>query len=44
MNRILTLAGVVLIGATLAACAPGINTLGNRITFDSNGMVVHALG
>lgn len=44
MNRILTLAGIVLIGATLAACSPGINTLGNRITFDSNGMVVHALG
>lgn len=44
MHKILTLAGTVLIGATLAACSPGINTLGNRITFDSNGMVVHASG
>ena len=44
MNRILTLAGVVLMVATLAACSPGIHTLGNSITFDSNRMVVHAPG
>ncbi|MGH8113796.1 MAG: DUF2884 family protein [Rhodanobacteraceae bacterium] len=28
----------------LAACSPGINTLGNRITFDSTGIVVHTIG
>jgi hypothetical protein len=44
MNRILTLAGAALISAKLTGCAPGINTLGNRITFDPNGMVVHAAG
>lgn len=44
MNKILTLAAAILISGALAACSPGINTLGNRITFDSNGMVVHALG
>lgn len=44
MNRILTLAGAVLISATLAGCSPGINMIGHRITFDSTGMVVHAAG
>lgn len=45
MNRILTLTGAVLVAATLAACSPGINEgIGHRITFDSNGMVVHATG
>lgn len=45
MNRILTLTGAVLIATTLAACSPGINEgIGHRITFDSNGMVVHATG
>jgi len=44
MKATLTLACVILIGAALAACSPGINTLGNSITFDSNGIVVHALG
>ncbi|HJP97324.1 MAG TPA: DUF2884 family protein [Rhodanobacteraceae bacterium] len=44
MNRILTLAGVVLTVAALAACSPGIHTLDNSITFDSNGIVVHARG
>lgn len=45
MNRFLTLAGIALIVATLAACSPGINDgFNHRITFDSNGMVVHALG
>ncbi|HET7662130.1 MAG TPA: hypothetical protein VFK31_00700, partial [Rhodanobacteraceae bacterium] len=44
MKTTLTLAGVILITAALAACSPGINTLGNSITFDSNGIVVHALG
>lgn len=44
MKGILILAGAILISAVLAACAPGINTLGNSITFDSNGIVVHALG
>ncbi|HET7222766.1 MAG TPA: DUF2884 family protein [Rhodanobacteraceae bacterium] len=44
MKRVPALAGIVLIFAALAACSPGINTLGNNITFDSNGIVVHALG
>jgi hypothetical protein len=44
MKRVPALAGIVLIFAALAACSPGINTLGNSITFDSNGIVVHALG
>jgi hypothetical protein len=44
MNRILTLAGTLLVTAALTACSPGINTLGGRITFDSSGMVVHAIG
>ena len=44
MKRVLTLAGVVLIVAALAACSPGIHTLGNSITFDSTGVVVHAAG
>lgn len=45
MKRILTLAGVAVFAATLSACSPGINEgIGNRITFDSNGIVVHALG
>lgn len=44
MHRILTLAGAALIAATLAACSPGVNLLGHRITFDSSGMVVHAPG
>lgn len=44
MNRILILAGVVLVVAALAACSPGIHTLGNSISFDSNGVVVHAPG
>jgi len=44
MKTPLTLAGITLISAALAACSPGINTLGNSISFDSNGIVVHALG
>jgi hypothetical protein len=45
MKRILTLAGAALLATALSACSPGINEgIGNRITFDSNGMVVHALG
>lgn len=44
MNRIAILAGVVLVTAALAACSPGIHTLGDSITFDSKGMVVHAPG
>ncbi|HLI18467.1 MAG TPA: DUF2884 family protein [Rhodanobacteraceae bacterium] len=44
MNRSLTLAGAVLITAALSACSPGIHTLGNSITFDSNGMVIHSPG
>jgi hypothetical protein len=44
MNKIPTVAGAVLIAAMLAACSPGINTFGNSITFDSNGIVVHAAG
>lgn len=45
MNRILTLAGVILSVTALAACSPGINEgIGNRITFDSTGIVVHASG
>ncbi|MGH8215318.1 MAG: DUF2884 family protein [Rhodanobacteraceae bacterium] len=44
MNRILIFTGSVLFAIALAACSPGIHTLGNSITFDSNGMVVHAPG
>ncbi|WHZ18144.1 MAG: SSU ribosomal protein S2p (SAe) [Rhodanobacteraceae bacterium] len=45
MKTILALAGSVLLAAALAACSPGVNEgLANRITFDSNGMVVHAIG
>lgn len=44
MNRITTLAGSMLIAMSLAACSPGINGTGHRITFDSNGMVIHATG
>ena len=45
MKRILTLAGAAALAATLSACSPGINEgIGNRITFDSHGMVVHASG
>jgi len=45
MKTILTLAGSVLLAATLAACSPGINEgIGHRITFDSSGMLVHAIG
>ncbi|HEX5961088.1 MAG TPA: DUF2884 family protein [Rhodanobacteraceae bacterium] len=44
MNRILTLAGAALVTITLAACSPGINSIGHRITFDSSGLVVHATG
>ncbi|HEU0276721.1 MAG TPA: hypothetical protein VFQ95_02700 [Rhodanobacteraceae bacterium] len=45
MNRFLTLAGAVLATGTLAACSPGVNEgIGHRITFDSNGIVVHAMG
>ncbi|MGH8145645.1 MAG: DUF2884 family protein [Rhodanobacteraceae bacterium] len=44
MKKILTLAGTVLIAMMLTACSPGIHTLGNSITFDSDGMVVHAAG
>jgi hypothetical protein len=45
MKTFLTLAGSVLFAAMLAACSPGINEgIGHRITFDANGMVVHAAG
>jgi len=45
MKRILIFAGAAALAATLSACSPGINEgIGNRITFDSNGMVVHASG
>ncbi|HET7267434.1 MAG TPA: DUF2884 family protein [Rhodanobacteraceae bacterium] len=44
MKRILTVAGAALIMATLAACSPGIHTLDSSITFDSDGLVVHASG
>ena len=44
MKRIVILAGAVLIAAVLAGCSPGIHTLDNSITFDSNGLVVHAPG
>lgn len=45
MNRILTFAGITFATIALAACSPGINEgIGHRITFDSNGMVVHATG
>ena len=45
MNKFLTLAGAVLATGTLAACSPGVNEgIGHRITFDANGIVVHAMG
>lgn len=44
MHRILVFAATALIAVTLAACSPGINRLGHRITFDSSGMVLHAKG
>lgn len=44
MNRILVLASVVLATVAIAACSSGIYTLGHQITFDSNGIVVHASG
>ena len=45
MNKILTLTGIALATIALAACSPGINQgIGHRITFDSSGMVVHAVG
>ena len=45
MKTFLTLAGSVLLATTLTACSPGINEgIGHRITFDSSGMVVHAIG
>lgn len=45
MDRILVLAGAVLVATMLTACSPGINEgIGHRITFDSSGMVMHATG
>lgn len=45
MNKLLTLTGIALATIALAACSPGINEgIGHRITFDSNGMMVHATG
>ncbi|MES2403642.1 MAG: DUF2884 family protein [Pseudomonadota bacterium] len=45
MNKLLTLTVIMLATIALAACSPGINEgIGHRITFDSNGMVVHATG
>lgn len=45
MNRIAQFATALLAATALAACAPGINEgFGHRITFDANGMVVHATG
>ena len=45
MNKILTRAGIALVVATLAACSPGLNVgAGYHISFDRNGLVVHAPG
>lgn len=44
MNKLIPVAASLFLTATLAACSPGINTPGQRITFDSAGMVVHARG
>jgi hypothetical protein len=45
MKTFLTFAGSVLLATTLTACSPGINEgIGHHITFDSSGMVVHAIG
>ena len=45
MNKLLTLTGITLATLAMSACSPGINEgIGHRITFDSNGMVVHAIG
>ena len=44
MNRILIIAGAFFATTALTACSPSINTLGGRITFESNSMVVHATG
>jgi hypothetical protein len=45
MNKLLTLTGAAMTVAALTACSPGINEgIGHHVTFDSNGMVVHAVG
>jgi hypothetical protein len=44
MNRIAIFASTLLATVALTACAPSINTLGGRITFEANGMTVHATG
>lgn len=44
MKMSLAFPATLLFAATLAACSPGINGIGHRITFDSTGMVVHASG
>ena len=45
MNKLLTFTGIALAAIALTACSPGINEgIGHRITFDSSGMVVHAIG
>lgn len=45
MNKFPTFVCITLATIALAACSPGINEgIGHHITFDSNGMVVHAIG
>ena len=45
MDKLLTLIGTAFAVLALAGCSPGINEgIGHRITFDSNGMRVHATG
>lgn len=45
MHKLLTLTGIALATLALAACSPGINEgIGHHISFDSSGMVVHAIG
>lgn len=45
MNKLLTMTGIAFATLALAACSPGINEgIGHHITFDSSGMVIHAIG
>lgn len=44
MKKSLALISALLIAPALSACSPGIHNRGHSITFDTSGMVVHAVG